>query len=255
MHLFSANLAARRVAEHVDAEHGNRVDEIMATVSRHDVHYAILAPAGAGLDLMLAGGRDAARAYYERDRTRWNHVRSDHRVELNGPWYSFHESVGSLAPVDGGEPLRPHSAVLFPVWEDGIMGEIVWLREPGQSCGTALDVAAAFGALARRLREDAVVVERTLALDSERRELVVARGRAEINRLGASRPRARILEEERLAFVAESWYAFAVLRQLVETAGGHRLREIAELWALDAAGRVAGRLSYAIVTASSSSSS
>src|SRR5207248_588296 len=129
---------------------------------------------------------------------------------------------GFLAPVDGAEPLRPHSAVLFPVWEDGIMGEIVWLREPGQSGGTALDVAAAFDALAGRLREDAVVVERTLALDSQRHELVVARGRAEINRLAASRPRVRILEEERLAFVAESWYALAVLRQVVETPGGRR---------------------------------
>jgi hypothetical protein len=261
-----ANAAARRVAAHVDAEHRNDVPEIMTTVSSWDVHYAIVTPGESDLDLMRATSTEAARAYYEQDRRERRHVTSRHLTELNGSWFCFHESVGHLEVVRAGT-INPQSAILFPVWDDGIIGEIVWLR-PGWA-GERTDRLARALEVGRNLDEwmgrwaggeiegmlalveqRCLSVVRTASLDSGARSLAVSRSKAEMARAMDPASVGNILDLERTALALTDWYAFAAYRMRVEAAGRTVDRELAAIYPVGPSGAFVGQLAYAIETVS-----
>jgi hypothetical protein len=254
--------AVRRVAQHVDAEHRNHVPEIMATISKWDVQYALLSAPAGGPDLMLATSQNEARSYYELDRTNWIHVRSDHLFEMATPRFVFHDSVGYLAPLDGSAAIRPRAAVLFPVWPDGIIGEIAWLRpdwspspDDAQSaqvavgqlhdqfvdCWSSGDVEGAL----ELFDPDVCTVSRTAALDGDRRTLSVCRSVDQLRANWTSADAGRIQRLERVQLAVTEWYAFAVYRILMTLPGGPVERDMAAVYPVGRTGRLSGQLSYA----------
>jgi hypothetical protein len=121
--------ANARIQRHVDAEFTSNPELIMSTVSR-DPFFPILIR---GVPFGVLTGRDSVHEYYV-ERLRGFEIIDTTRVyEHRTDWYGMNESiatvrhVGTYQGVPGdGSTYRVHSAVLFPVDEDGIVGELEW---------------------------------------------------------------------------------------------------------------------------------
>jgi hypothetical protein len=254
----------RRIAAHVATEYRNDVAEIMPTVSTFDVHFAMPAPNadGSAIDLMLATTTDEARTYYEGTRREWNIITSHHLRTVDAPWYSLHDSVGEVKMLDTGDVRISRTAVLFPAWTDGIIGEITWPQPQWSVADTrnvtdrelehmrlhdrylerwqAGDVEGVLG-----LFEDVTCsVVRIVELDGAKRIRNVARSRADLRAQLASPEAGRIVDFELTNLALSHWYVFAAYRYELELPGGRVERELASFFPVSGEGRLVGQLAY-----------
>jgi ketosteroid isomerase-like protein len=274
----------QRVAEHVQSEYGNRVAEIVPTISDWDVHYALLSRTRRGLVLEEVHDKPGAEVYYAGTRDAYNVVTSYHLKEVNTSWYSFHESMGQVTHVgvmDGvaptGKNLFVPSAVLFPVWPDGIIGEIVWTRfdmaeiargntrlsppPPAQESylpSAQMRNARAHeefvlawregdvGAMVGLLDDECCSCVRTAEVAGERRTRTVARTRDEHRRYLASPEAFRPRSLRVTNLVVGDWYVFAEYLLELDREDGRVSRELAVLYPVTEDGRLIGQLGYAL---------
>jgi ketosteroid isomerase-like protein len=275
----SAVTTIQRVEEHVRSEYGNVVAEIVPTISEWDVHYALLSRTRRGLVLEEVHDLAGAEEYYQGTREAYQVVTSFHLKEVNTPWYSFHESMGQVTHVgemDGvpptGKDLFVPTAVLFPVWPDGIIGEIVWTRFDMAEIARGntrlqpppparVPYAPAAQMRNARLHEDYVRawregdVEGRIALMDE--ECCSAIRTAEVNGDRRTRTLSRTLDEHRRSLagdrprslrvtnlVVADWYVFAEYLLHLEVEGAPVRRELAVLYPVTEDGRLVGQLAY-----------
>jgi hypothetical protein len=125
----------RMVAVHVAAEFGNRVPEIVATITP-ECRYPLLHRGDDGsLRLDVITDLDGARRYYGAMRQGLDIVASRQIRRITTDWYVFNHSIatmrhtGSIGGIAAtGAEHYIQSTTLFPVTEDGILGEVPWNR-------------------------------------------------------------------------------------------------------------------------------
>ncbi len=120
-----------RIRRHVDAEFTSDPAVIMGTVSRAPF-FPILVR---GVPFTVLTDVVAVHDYYVNRLGGFEVVDTTRVYEHRTDWYGMNESiatvrhVGSYQGVPGdGRTYRVHSAVLFPVDDDGIVGELEWTR-------------------------------------------------------------------------------------------------------------------------------
>src|SRR5258708_20253279 len=124
---------------HAVSERSNDHETILATVSTRDSNFVLVTPApdgdvefGAWLDV------EAVHAFYDSALERQDTLEQYAVNELNAHWFQFAEAVGSVGWHSDGLVRQVHVAVLFPVWTDGILGEIC-LKAPDWA-GRSFDI-------------------------------------------------------------------------------------------------------------------
>jgi len=252
------------IDRHVQAEYGNEVPVIMPTVSTWDVHFALLGPGPKGLDLLLATTTDEAREYYEGTRREWSIITSSHLKEVTTPWYSLHDSVGQIRMKSSGEKVVSRTAILFPAWTDGIIGEIVWgqpqwaVRDTRPVTEGELEVSVLHerfvdswargdvdGSL-DLIEDETCTVVRIVEVDGPHRTRLVARSKDELAKALRSPEAGKVIELERDNLVVTPWYAFGAYRLEVALPDRRVEREIAALYPVGPNGRFVGQLAYGI---------
>ena len=81
-------------------------------------------------ELMVLTDRDDVRDFYAIERTFMEVVESTVVVDLTSDWYTFLEAVSTTRQVRTGTLHQNDVVVLFPVAQDGIIGEILLARRP-----------------------------------------------------------------------------------------------------------------------------
>lgn len=123
-----ALLASLRTAhEHGQSETTNDIDKVMSTVSQ-TVCYVMPDFTLSDPTLIVLTERDQVRTFYENERTTMEVVDSAHLTEVSSDWYAFYEGVATTRSVADGKLYNSNHVVLFPVADDGIIGEILWAR-------------------------------------------------------------------------------------------------------------------------------
>lgn len=122
--ILSALETARR---HVVTERTNDVEKVMATVSAR-VCYLMPDVTSAGGELTVTTDRAGVRDYYTKERTFLEVVSSTVLAEVTSDWYAFREALSTTRQVATGTLHRNEVIVLFPVADDGIIGEILAAR-------------------------------------------------------------------------------------------------------------------------------
>ncbi len=147
--------ATDRVHRHVASEETNDVAQVMATVSA-EVCYMLPDVTGTSPELVVLTDRTEVQGYYADERNFMEIVSSTVLVGLTTDWYTFHESVSTTREVATGGHYQNDVAILFPVADDGIVGEILAARRPWHEVYAGVpDPADAVGApeVAARRRE------------------------------------------------------------------------------------------------------
>ncbi|HWL42721.1 MAG TPA: hypothetical protein VNQ73_07245 [Ilumatobacter sp.] len=122
---------------HVAAEKLNDAPAIMATVDPHPYFPLIDHDGQGGLVVDLLTSTEQVAAYYGNRHTSYEIVESRHVAAVSSELYTFRESVatlrgvGDIGGVDStGATFDVNSAVLFPITDAGIGGELVFTRYP-----------------------------------------------------------------------------------------------------------------------------
>ena len=139
--------ALTTVQAHVDSEFTNDVEQIMPTISTRDVYFPIVTKGpGDWYKVDLIVDTASAREYYRMTRDLYEVLSSVHVNGLASDWYTVRASVGRLALRAGtpfGHPgleVDNPSVVIFPVADDGIIGEVLWTK---YDFGDVVNAAAA----------------------------------------------------------------------------------------------------------------
>ena len=122
--LFDAQRCASR---HVLSERTNDVKQVMETVSQ-TVCYMMPNVTSPDHELMVLTERDDVRDFYAQERTFMEVIESTVLVDLTSDWYTFLEAVSTTRQVATGTLHQNDVVVLFPVADDGIIGEILLAR-------------------------------------------------------------------------------------------------------------------------------
>ena len=266
-HIPSTGLTKTR--EHARSERTNDHDAILATVSTWDSNFVVVTPTpdgdiefGAWLDI------DAVHAFYENALLRQDTLEQYSVNELNGTWYQFTEAVGNVGWHSDGEVHQVHVAVLFPVWADGIIGEICW-KAPEWATNRPFALAervqlserlGAFDEAWRSHDVDAMAATvadstspvhsaiRVVEVNGDRRSRAIGHTKDELRAAWSAPEAGRVLELERVNQLITNWYVFASYRLLLEVSGRRIVRETARIFPLDADGKFIGELSYSMET-------
>jgi hypothetical protein len=253
---------------HAVSERANDHETILATVSTWDSNFVVVTPTpdgdvefGAWLDV------EAVHAFYDSALERQDTLEQYAVNELNTHWFQFAEAVGNVGFHSDGLVHQVHVAVLFPVWTDGILGEIC-LKAPHWA-GRPFDVAKrvdlcerldAFDAGWRAGDLDAMAatvadgtqpihsVIRIVEVNGDRRSRVIGHTKDELRSAWSAPEAGRVLELERVDRLITNWYVFASYRALLEVSGRRVARETARIFSLGPDGKFTGELSYSMET-------
>ena len=254
---------------HAVSERSNDHETILATVSTWDSNFVVVTPTpdgdvefGAWLDV------DAVHAFYDSALERQDTLEQYAVNELNTHWFQFAEAVGNVGWHSDGLVHQVHVAVLFPVWTDGILGEIClkaphWADRPFD-IAQRVDLSErldAFDAGWRSGDLDAMAatvadstqpihsVIRIVEVNGDRRSRAIGHTKDELRSAWSAPEAGRVLELERVDRLITNWYAFASYRALLEVSGRRVARETARIFSLGADGKFTGELSYSMETA------
>jgi hypothetical protein len=269
-HARRAEVAANFAWEHLHAEYTQDIDQVLATLATDSPLSWTLAEVvdeGDGTAQYLAGTTmDEIRAQYQGMRHFVEIHGWEALVEIRESWYTLTHGVVKLKLLETGVFTRSETVTMFPIGEDGILGEVqigaVGMRR--EVTPTPVDGSVVPDETQRRLdalqRHDAYVH----AFRSEDVPAIVDANRANgaaairnylteqstvLNVSGAAAlgeyyaqlfDRYRVLDVQMVNRIAESWYVFAELHWTVEERSGpHRTLEFctAETAPLDADGR------------------
>ena len=254
---------------HARSERVNDHKTILATVSTWDSNFVVVTPTpdgdvefGAWLDV------EAVHAFYDSALERQDTLEQYAVNELNTHWFQFAEAVGNVGWHSDGLVHQVHVAVLFPVWTDGILGEIClkaphWADRPFD-IAQRVDLSErldAFDAGWRSGDLDAMAatvadstqpihsVIRIVEVNGDRRSRAIGHTKDELRSAWSAPEAGRVLELERVDRLITNWYAFASYRALLEVSGRRVARETARIFSLGADGKFTGELSYSMETA------
>jgi len=254
---------------HAVSERSNEHDTILATVSTWDSNFVVVTPVPDG-DVEFGAWLDAeaVHAFYDSALQRQDTLEQYAVNELNGRWYQFAEAVGNLGFHSDGQVHQVHVAVLFPVWTDGILGEICW-KAP-QWADRPFDIAQRVK-LSQRLEAfdegwrsgdlDAMTatvadsahpvhsVIRIVEVNGDRRSRAIGHTKDALRSAWSAPEAGRVLELERVSQLITNWYVFASYRTLLEVSGRRVARETARIFPLGPDGKFIGELSYSMETA------
>jgi hypothetical protein len=272
-----------KVEAHVRSEHGNSIQEIMDTVSSWDVHFALISPTDEGLSFEFAGDRATAEQNYIAKRRGTLMTSSVHLKDVAGSWYVVVESVGHLehtGDIGGvaatGRTLHVPVVVLFPVWTDGIIGEIgafqfdlrtLALDAAERQPSPEVDARYLPGAQVRNARlhaeflrrwmaRDAAIGElfdetflsvvRVAAVDSDRRATIRIDRREDFLGAITGSSFGTVRSHRVVNFYVADWYVFAEYLLHVELDQGTTVRRMAAVYPVTTDGRIVGQLAYAL---------
>lgn len=253
---------------HGASERINDHETILATVSTWDSNFVVVTPTpdgdvefGAWLDV------EAVHAFYDSSLERQDILEQYPVIELNTHWFQFSEAVANLGWHSDGLVHKVHVAVLFPVWTDGILGEIClkapdWAERPfditervdlserlaafdeGWRSGDLDAMAATVADSAQPIHSVIRVVE----VNGDRRSRAIGHTKDELRAAWSAPEAGRVLELERLDQIITNWYVFASYRTLLEVSGRRVARETARVFPLAPDGTFTGELSYSMET-------
>jgi hypothetical protein len=253
---------------HGASERINDHETILATVSTWDSNFVVVTPLsdgdvefGAWMDI------DAVHAFYENALFRQDTLEQYPVNELNGTWHQFTEAVGNVGWHSDGQVHQVHVAVLFPVWVDGIIGEICWkapewayrpfslaqrvdLNErlsPFDEAWRSNDVDAMAATVADGTSPIHSVI-RVVEVNGDRRSRAIGHTKDELRSAWSAPEAGRVLELERVNQIITNWYVFASYRLLLEVSGRRVVRESARILPVGADGMFIGELSYSMET-------
>ena len=257
-----------KAREHARSERVNDHDIILATVSTWDSNFVVVTPMPDG-DVEFRAWLDveAVHAFYDSALERQDTLEQYAVNELNAHWYQFAEAVGNLGWHSDGLVHQVHVAVLFPVWTDGIVGEIClkaphWADRPFD-ISQRVDLSerlAAFdegwrsgdlNAMAATVADSTHPVHsviRIVEVNGDRRSRAIGHTKDELRAAWSAPEAGRVLELERLNQVITNWYVFAAYRTLLEVSGRRVARETARIFSLGSDGKFNGELSYSMET-------
>jgi hypothetical protein len=277
----SALTGLTKAREHALSELTNDAGVILPTVSHWDSNFVILSAPPEG-ELLVETWLDpeAVTDFYTSRILNRHHTLAQYRVnEVNAPWYQFTEQWGDLRWFATGGILTVHVAGLFPVWVDGILGEICW-HEPAWATGPfgqagqmelsrrldafddgwrAGDVDAMLATVEDDSRSVIRVVDpgrpagavdpgRPAGAGDEGRSRWIAGSKDELHGAWSAPEFGRVIELERLHQCMKSWYVFASYRMLLQLPGRRVARETALLLPVGPNGKFVGELSYSMET-------
>jgi len=253
---------------HARSELSNDFGIILPTVSTWDSNFVVLTPMPDGdleFGTWLSG--EAVRAFYESSLSRQDTLEQYPVNELSTHWFQFAEAVGNLGWHSDGLVHQVHVAVLFPVWTDGILGEIClkapdWADRPfdvAQRVGLSERLAAfdegwrsgdldAMAATVADSTQPIHSVIRIVEVNGDRRSRAIGHTKDELRAAWSAPEAGRVLELERLNQLITNWYVFASYRTLLEVSGRRVARETARIFSLGPDGKFTGELSYSMET-------
>lgn len=274
----------RMVAVHVAAEFENDIPLIVDSITR-ECRYPMLHRGDDGqLRLDVITDQDGARAYYSQMRQGVDIVASRQIRRITTEWYVFNHSLATMrhtGPVGGlagtGREHWVQSTTLFPVTEDGILGEVPWNRhtwaeivqgvperEPRAADPLAVQLRAsdALDAYAGALRSgdpslggvvtpDFRVASRNYFSPAAGPMLVTETQQAAAASLRALHRAVEVLDLTVINRCADEWFVFAELlwrlrsrdRSLVPVDGEFDLKTAA-IYPVDGQGRLVAELGY-----------
>ncbi|HWL42725.1 MAG TPA: hypothetical protein VNQ73_07265 [Ilumatobacter sp.] len=274
-------LATRAAIDlHVAAELTSDPVTIVGTVGNEPFFPALVRDGSGAAALELLTSTEAVSAFYRARVGTFEIVDTTRVTELRTDWYALHESIATVRHVGDyhgvapdGATHRVHSAVLFPVAAEGIVGELEW---------THVDFTRIFSGTARAEPDGDTFIPTGRLHAAELHDEVLARwfagdaaGVADLTgpipwasrhaHPGSALPPlcaatageglataaatfadVTLSESpERLQRMAASWYSFVEATLDVADATGPRTIRVASLLALEA-GRPSGHLAYSV---------
>jgi hypothetical protein len=138
----TAREGALAVAErHVESEYTNDIEKILPTVSSKDCFFPIVIRLPDGTFVIeVYEGTSGARDFYTRRATELHLEGSDNLSLMVGDWYTVRHSVGTITCKEGlgveraGKLAKSPTVIVFPIAEDGIVGELPWAKHDLDTC-------------------------------------------------------------------------------------------------------------------------
>jgi len=264
-HAHLAERSGELMWEHIRAEWTQDVQQVTDTLATDaPLAWTFAAPGeDDGSFFFLAGTTvDAIRQQYEWLRESIELHDWDALLEIRQGWYTMTQGVCTLTQVPGGKESKGETVTMFPVGEDGILGELqvttVGRMADGRlpSDGGTLPVQRLDALAAHERYLDALRagdVDRIVAAHSPKGAVAIRSYLADESSLvnasdldelrayfDAFFERFRVVDIGLVVRMAEAWYVFAELRWTVEErAGQRRTLEFctAELSPIDPEGR------------------
>lgn len=273
---------------HTIAEHGNDAETVISTVSAWDQFYSILAASKPGPGQRRPGGptprpdwqtliyfdQAGVREHYETVKavTHAASPQTERRYfDFVGRWFQFTDTTFTLSDADTGEPISWRGAFLFPIWVDGIMGEVTWMADPAEVerwedlKGDGIPLFTASEELTARLNEcdeawrsgefekklthfgDEVRSAFGIAeVNGPRRNKVVANTKQDLLEAW-SRPEAgKVVEFERLHHIVSTFYVFAHYQMRLDLGDRTVVRETVTTMPFSPDRKFIGELSYSL---------
>jgi hypothetical protein len=269
-HARRASAAAAFAWEHLRAEYTQDIEQVLDTLATDaplSWTLASVVDEDDGSATYLAGTTlEEIRAQYQGMRTFVEIHGWDALVEIRESWYTLTQGVVTLKMVETGEFTRSETVTMFPIGDDGILGEVqiggVGVRrevtadpeaaaEVSDETQRRLDALKGHDAYIEAFRSEdvATIVDANRAngasairnyLTDESTVLNVEGAAALGDYYASLFERYRVKDVQLVNRIAESWYVFAELHWAVEERGGAgRTFEFctAETAPLDADGR------------------
>jgi hypothetical protein len=130
------------VAErHVESEYTNDTEVILPTTSKKDAFFPIVfrKPDGS-FQIEVFEGDGEPRGFYSRRATEIHLDGSDNITLLVADWYTVRHSIGTITLKEAmgdhraGKQAKSPTVIIFPIADDGIIGELPWARFDLDTC-------------------------------------------------------------------------------------------------------------------------
>jgi hypothetical protein len=276
-------------SRHYEAEISNDTDLILPTVSSWDQFYAILPATKSPEEPRRAGGPTPKphweiRTHFTPEEVREHYVgvkadvlatNTEKRAyESPGRWYDFIDTRFDLSFTSTGEHVDWRGAFLFPVWVDGIIGEVTWMVDPEEAVYykeleksaerltplfvapveltaklNECDEAWLSGNIEKRLAHFEDITRSAIGIaevNGPGRHKIVANTKDELFDVWSQPQVGKVLELERLRTIVSTFYAFAHYRMLVDVGDRTVLRETATIYPVSPERKFIGEMSYSL---------
>jgi hypothetical protein len=265
---------ALAVAErHVDSEYSNDIEQILPTVSAKDAFFPIVfAKPDGSFSAEVYEGADGPRRFYTRRNAEIHLEGSDNLTMIVADWYTIRHSIGTVTLKEAmgaqraGKLAKSPTVIVFPIAEDGIIGELPWSEYDIDTCieMTAVDVdwseVHTAPLLTRRLVEDFVTAWQTA--DTTRLDALLGKACFRVAKVvdAAYQPLRSVADTDResvlssysagpggqvsvIAQYVTGW--FAVVEYSIRMAANGAARRMVCVYPIDNQ-RILGEISYAI---------
>jgi hypothetical protein len=268
---------ALAVAErHVESEYSNDIEQILPTVSTRDAFFPLVfAGPDGSFSAQVYEGADGPRRFYARRATEIHLEGSDNLTMVVADWYTIRHSIGTITLKEelgasrAGKLAKSPTVIVFPIADDGIVGELAWSKYDIDTCIAMTAQDADFSEVhdkplrTQRLVEDFVAAWR--AADAQRLDTLLGKDCFRVGKVVDSeyQPLSNVAYTHResvlssladgpggevsvIAQYVTGW--FAVVEYSIRQRERGTRRQVVCLYPLDS-DRILGEISYAIESA------